>query len=180
MNERTKPEKILDAAAAIVRRDGVAKLTLEAAAKEAGVSKGGLLYHFPNKESLIDGMVTRCSNTFVEDVEGRATLDPIQTGKYSRAFLEATFKELEEGLEISSGMHASLFTNPEMLECLQEHYRTWKEKMENEGLDPVTANIIRLASDGLWYADLFGMAPLEKELREKVFSQLSAWTKKLK
>lgn len=51
--------------------------------------------------------------------------------------------------------------------------------MENEGLDPVTANIIRLASDGLWYADLFGMAPLEKEMREKVFSQLSAWTKKL-
>lgn len=86
MNERTKPEKILDAAAAIVRRDGVAKLTLEAAAKEAGVSKGGLLYHFPNKESLIDGMVTRCSNTFVEDVEGRATVILFKRGSTAEPF----------------------------------------------------------------------------------------------
>ena len=38
---------------------GVAKLTLEAVAKEAGVSKGGLLYHFSNKEALIEGMIVR-------------------------------------------------------------------------------------------------------------------------
>ena len=44
---------------------GVAKLTLEAVAKE-GVSKGGLLYHFSNKEALIEGMIVRG----VEDYEG--------------------------------------------------------------------------------------------------------------
>ena len=45
--------RILDAAEAIVRARGVPGLTLEAAAREAGVSKGGLLYHFGSKEQLV-------------------------------------------------------------------------------------------------------------------------------
>ena len=39
-------KRLLDAAAAVVRRDGAGALTLDAVAAEAGVSKGGLLYHF--------------------------------------------------------------------------------------------------------------------------------------
>ena len=54
----------------IVQCKGVAKLTLEAVAKEAGVSKGGLLYHFSNKEALIEGMIVRG----VEDYEGPFTI----------------------------------------------------------------------------------------------------------
>ena len=38
--------RLLDAATAVVRRDGARALTLDAVAAEAGVSKGGLLYHF--------------------------------------------------------------------------------------------------------------------------------------
>ena len=51
------PTRILDAAEAIVRRAGVAALTLEAAAREAGVSKGGLLYHYGSKEALLTGLL---------------------------------------------------------------------------------------------------------------------------
>ena len=63
-------QKILAAASQIVQCKGVAKLTLEAVAKEAGVSKGGLLYHFSNKEALIEGMIVRG----VEDYEGPFTI----------------------------------------------------------------------------------------------------------
>src|SRR5262245_35811257 len=41
---------ILDAAEAVVARMGVAAMTFEEVAKEAGVSKGGVLYHFRSKE----------------------------------------------------------------------------------------------------------------------------------
>ncbi|MDO8275460.1 MAG: TetR/AcrR family transcriptional regulator, partial [Serpentinimonas sp.] len=40
---------LLEATNTVILRDGIAHLTLEAVAKEAGVSKGGLLYHFPSK-----------------------------------------------------------------------------------------------------------------------------------
>ena len=40
-----------------IRRDGAAALTLDAVAAEAGVSKGGVLYHFGSKRALIDGLL---------------------------------------------------------------------------------------------------------------------------
>ena len=43
-------DTILSAAANLVLRKGASRMTLEAVAREAGVSKGGLLYHFPSKE----------------------------------------------------------------------------------------------------------------------------------
>ena len=38
---------VLEACNRILRHEGLTNLTLEAVAEEAGLSKGGLLYHFP-------------------------------------------------------------------------------------------------------------------------------------
>ena len=46
-------ERIIRAAEDLVIRDGVSKLTIEAAANEAGLSKGGVLYHFPSRDALV-------------------------------------------------------------------------------------------------------------------------------
>ncbi|MGV2480849.1 UNVERIFIED_CONTAM: TetR/AcrR family transcriptional regulator, partial [Salmonella enterica subsp. enterica serovar Weltevreden] len=62
-------KQLLDAAETVVRRDGVSKLTLDAVAKEAGVSKGGILYHFSGKELLIQGMLERLSQSFETEME---------------------------------------------------------------------------------------------------------------
>ncbi|SWD32702.1 transcriptional regulator [Klebsiella pneumoniae] len=61
-----KKKNILIAASEIVKEEGVVKLTLEAVAQRAGVSKGGLLYHFPSKEALIKGMVEDWTNNYFE------------------------------------------------------------------------------------------------------------------
>lgn len=39
--------------------EGIASLSLNAVAKEAGVSKGGLLHHFPGKIELIQAVFKR-------------------------------------------------------------------------------------------------------------------------
>src|SRR5687768_15624169 len=46
-------ERILEAAERVVGDVGAARMTLEGVAQAAGVSKGGLLYHFPTKEALL-------------------------------------------------------------------------------------------------------------------------------
>src|SRR3712207_9422759 len=53
----------LEAAERVVARDGVARLSLDAVAGNADVSKGGLLYHFPNKDALIDRKSTRLNSS---------------------------------------------------------------------------------------------------------------------
>lgn len=50
-------DDILIAARNVLVRDGIAAVTLEAVAKEAGMSKAGLYYYFASKEALIFQLV---------------------------------------------------------------------------------------------------------------------------
>ena len=54
--DRTR-EEILDAARKVLLQNGVAAMTLEAVAKEAGMSKTGLYYYFPSKDALVFELV---------------------------------------------------------------------------------------------------------------------------
>jgi AcrR family transcriptional regulator len=68
--------KVLEAAVAIVAREGAAHLTIDAVAAQAGLSKGGVLYHFPSKRALLDGMLER----LLDDSETRSAYHRQQTG----------------------------------------------------------------------------------------------------
>ena len=50
-------EEILDAARSVLLHSGVAAMTLEAVATEAGMSKTGLYYYFPSKDALVFELV---------------------------------------------------------------------------------------------------------------------------
>lgn len=54
-------ELILDAATELLAKHGYAALRVAAVAKEAGVSLGGQLHHFPAKESLVIAVLERLS-----------------------------------------------------------------------------------------------------------------------
>ena len=47
---------ILDAAVRVVEAAGVTAVTLESVAAEAGLTKGGLMYHFTTREALLAGI----------------------------------------------------------------------------------------------------------------------------
>lgn len=177
IKNQTKRKLILIAASNIVRNEGVAQLTLEAVANKAGVSKGGLLYHFPNKEALIKSMVVELTDSYVDTIQEKVKTDLRQEGKWSRAYVETTFEELDNGLEMSAGLLAAVFTNPELLKELQKQYAIWQENIEKDGLDSVHSTIARLAADGLWFAEIFGLAPIKKIHRKQVLEELVKWTK---
>ena len=54
---RNASPRILGAARAIAAREGAGKVTIEAVAKEAGLSKGGVLYNFPTKKALLSSLL---------------------------------------------------------------------------------------------------------------------------
>jgi len=59
-------ERVIDAAEQVVIEAGAGHLTFEAVASKAGVSRGGLLYHFPDKKALLRGMLDRRRNYMAE------------------------------------------------------------------------------------------------------------------
>jgi len=62
-------DDILAAARAVLRRDGIAAITLEAVAREAGMSKTGLYYYFSSKEALFFELVFAAHQKHAQSVE---------------------------------------------------------------------------------------------------------------
>ena len=61
---------ILEAAAGIVEASGAAHLTIDAVAAAASVSKGGVLYHFPSKQALLEEFESIYLRKLVERFRG--------------------------------------------------------------------------------------------------------------
>jgi AcrR family transcriptional regulator len=160
--------RLLDAAAAVVRRDGAQALTLDAVAGEAGVSKGGLLYHFKSKRDLLDGMVERWVDGWQAQIDAE-TGDGSFAAGYVRAALPTSDPHEREA---QFGLLAGLVAEPAVLETVRARYREWQARLERESADPVAATVARLAADGVWLADLLGFAPLDGALREQVLRRL--------
>ena len=55
---------------------------------------------------------------------------------------------------------------------MRERYAGWQQQLVDGSNDPVQATVARLAADGLWLADLLGLAPPEGELRAAVLNRL--------
>ncbi|MET3290040.1 UNVERIFIED_CONTAM: AcrR family transcriptional regulator [Brevibacillus sp. OAP136] len=162
-------QAILEAAYLLVQTEGIGRLTLDAVAAYASVSKGGLLYHFPSKEALIKGMIDHLFDHYHCEMEAGVPAEGDSPGQWSRSYVRATFRSEEQELKISAGLLAALVNNPVLLQPVRDYYQDWQSRMENDGIDPAIATICRLAADGLWFAEMFGLAPLEKnELRERV------------
>jgi AcrR family transcriptional regulator len=175
--EHTRRE-ILKAANRVVINHGVESLTLEATAREAGISKGGLLYHFPNKEALIIGMIRHYLERFESDLRTSAgSLSPEQPGRWTQAYLETTFADNERTPRLNAGLLAAISTNPALLSPVQESFAEWVSLLEKDGVDPVLATIVRLAADGLWLVELFGLAPPDPEMKARVLQALAGLSK---
>src|SRR5258707_15265358 len=81
-------ERILAAAMAVAKESGAGRLSLDAIAKRAGVSKGGLLYHFPKKDALMRALVEH--HLAGIDAATRAPEgDGSRPNAVARAFIEA-------------------------------------------------------------------------------------------
>lgn len=173
-----KREALLDAAECVLFERGTQALTLAAVAERAGVSKGGLLYHFPNKEALIKGLVARVIEEFDDLI---ASYDDGAPGAYSRAYVEATFHVFTNGEAASTRRRWSVITaaaaDPELIAPLRAAMVRWHREDPGDP-DPVNGMIVRLAAEGLWEVavhDPGHYSPADyAALRERLLSLLQA------
>ncbi|GCE29642.1 TetR family transcriptional regulator [Dictyobacter alpinus] len=169
---RRTTQKIVQAASELILTQGVAHLTLEAVAKKAGVSKGGLLHHYPSKEALISGLVNHLDRQFDEELQHVLAAEQPEPGSWLRAYIRTSLQMESEMLEQGVGLLATLATNPELLAPFQQSFARYQQQAQQAGIDPVMGTIIRLAVDGLWLSDLFHLTPPVGDLREQVVAKL--------
>jgi AcrR family transcriptional regulator len=170
-------DRILEAGYAIAAQSGVAAVTLDAVANRAGVSKGGLLYHFPSKEALVSGMVDGLCRTFADLADAAAGADPDPAGRSARAYLAAGAGELSQSSRWLALVEA-LVVSPGLLDAWRAGVVAGRAADEAENADPVAAAIVRLAADGLWLAGLLGLPAPDQRLHAAILAELDQMTRR--
>src|SRR5260221_10287371 len=94
-------ESVLKAATQIIIRLGIGAFTIEAVAQEAGVTKGGVLHHFPSKEALIDSLIDDVTELFNLRLTAELAAEPVgQPGRWLRAYIRTIFSVRYEDINL--------------------------------------------------------------------------------
>lgn len=160
---------MLDAAARVARRDGPGAVTVSAVVAEAGISRGGLLYHFPGKDDLLRGLVERELAGFRSVLEAVGDAEPIER---VRAYRDAC-AVLPQSDHGRVAILVALAEAPDLL-ALWTAYVRELDRLDLEQMPPgdVSALVARLALDGLWFSDIVDPDRFTAAQREQIMRAL--------
>lgn len=164
MSSQETRNKIMEAATMIVRDQGVARLTIDEAARVSGLSKGGVLYHFPSKDALVQGMIDRlCEQLDEEDLRHYAQ-EPEGPYRWLRASVRTAFNPTGPACDsVGGALLAAVTVNPELMHTARQKYETWLERSISDSPDQGLARLITMALDGYYFANMLGLKTYSPE-----------------
>ncbi|MFI7539452.1 TetR/AcrR family transcriptional regulator [Streptosporangium sp. NPDC049376] len=168
---------MIEAALRVVEERGITALTLDAVAAEAGVTKRGLIYHFPTKHALLAGI-----HEFLADRVERGLREA--TGKEPE---EATLAERTRGYVLAcTGASTRLETRliaeagnePDWMAPWQRVYDRWfpgdAAPIDENDDEAMRCLMARMAADGFWgYENALG-ASLPTGVRKRLVDEILA------
>ncbi len=173
-NSTNAYETILNAAEDVVRETGAIHLTLDAVCARAGISKGGLLYHFRTKESLIRALVKRMPEiVFDRSTQLAATLRE-SPARVLKALILTTRDILASGKfqGLSSSLLAAAY-DPNLFEPTRETRIVRVNEMSaSTGLSKSFISAIFFALEGLWIFESLKIAARDDNERSQVIAEL--------
>ena len=141
-------DKVLDAFQRMLIEHGERETTLDAVARTAGVSKGGLIYHFNSREALIEGLLGRLELLADEDLTlmDNAPEGPVEyyirTSAHADTPLDVTLIAVTRLLQRS---------HPRTREVLAAVHERWYLSLLDAIGDPAIARLVMLVGYGMYY-----------------------------
>lgn len=184
----SKRTQILDAATRVVQREGVKSVTFDSVAAEAGLTKGGLLYHFASRDDLIQAIHQHLADRWEADLiaaagkpAAEATRDE-RLAAYTRVAIQSSTRaELLLMLEGSTNTaHAAVW------EAVTEPWAPPPPPAPGPASASASASasatddpaaldrfILRLAADGLWLYESLTSDRLDPAMRQAVAERIA-------
>ncbi len=164
-------ESIIDAAEAVVLEKGARHMTLDAVAARAGVSKGGLLYHFSTKEDLLKGMLERLIKMLERRQEEKGRGLKGVPGSDVRSFILSRVERDPKMEKIGSAVLAAAAHDPRLLQPAREETRRAFSEMQSR-LGFKRAALIYFAVQGLNLSELLSVSPINTKERKEFVEEL--------
>ena len=149
--------KLIECAARIITEQGPNAVTIQAVADAAGVTKGGLLHHFKNKNQLSEAV----SRYFIDQLDTELSKlmaeDPAEYGRFTRAYIKAISQDLASAQNeqwISFAIYT--VTEPE-LKSMWNEWMKEKRRLHYDTDSDQMLQVLRYAADGIWFEVLMGV-----------------------
>lgn len=162
--------KALDAVVKIIQRDGITAVTFDAIAAETGLTRGGLLYHFPTRDVLMQEVhkhiASQWESEMLEIANGKENLPEERHKAYIQTCMN-TASRVQLLLMLES------MVAPELGRPWRELHEHWAPPVpESESLSEEGLFIVRLAAEGLWIHEAITNRPLPTELKHRILRKL--------
>ncbi|MFF9562893.1 TetR family transcriptional regulator [Leifsonia sp. NPDC014704] len=141
-------DRVLDAFEELLAEQSERAATLDAVAARAGVSKGGLLYHFASKEALAAGVLDRFAALIDEDVAAMRAAPDGPVDYFLRTSIPTDSRFERAIVAIARLAQAA---DPQARDALARAQRRWLEVLQEAVGDPLVARTIMLIGDGMYY-----------------------------
>ena len=165
-------DRIMEAATAVAHAVGPAHLSLDAVAEQAGVSKGGLLYHFPSKVSLLKAIVERHLQTIEHSAGMDREGDLAEGGTVAIALMRGFCDTPSSKPGGSRGFLAAMAETPELMEPIRAHNERVAACLRKAS-EPELALMAFLVVEGMRCLQIFDTDPLTDNERERILSLLA-------
>jgi AcrR family transcriptional regulator len=168
------PEQILNAAEFVVARDGAARLTLEAVADRAGVSKASVIYDFKSKQALIEAVIRRAvrnDNAFNDGVtQGLGNI----TSSVIRGRIAAAAEPFpDEFRAVALNLCAALAQDAQLRTAIQANQAAVIDRIMKTSANPRGALLAYLALEGLKLLESLDYHTWPKADRAKILREIN-------
>ncbi len=177
MDNTTRSERsrqaVIQAALDIIVRDGPGRLTLDAIARESGISKGGLMHQFHNKEAVLKALI-EYQVEYYENFSRNllAELGPDTQEPCLKSQIAISREVIAKPKSVFFGILGAMAQEPSLLSLPRETDAEKVESIRSEASDPDLALLRWAAARGLALTSMLGMCPLSNEDRERLFDRL--------
>lgn len=176
MDNATRSERsrkaVLEAALVIIARDGAGRLTLDAIAKQCGISKGGVMHQFPTKEAVLKTLLERQIAYFESDAHDIAKSGKEQLQPHLRAQIDRLREALATPRSVVFAVLGAAAQEPGLLGATREVNAKKIRLIKGETGDPDLAILRWVSAWGLVLTSQLGLSPLSKDDRERLFDRL--------
>jgi AcrR family transcriptional regulator len=146
-------DSVLDAFERILVDEGARAATLDATARAAGVSKGGLLYHFASKDALENALIDRLRALVEADIATIATAPEGPVAYFVRSSVMDD-DELDRAIIAASRLAQGGHTGATA--ALRDMRESWEEVLRPHTRDAAALDLVMLVSDGLYFNNALG------------------------
>ena len=171
-SERSR-KAALAAALTIIAREGPGRLTLDAIARESGLSKGGLMHQFRTKEAVLRALLEQQIAHIGEFTDEFRAGNAGSLAQPELATQIATSKEIiAQQYSVAQAMLAALASDPKLLVNAREQDARRVEEIKREAFDPELAVLRWAAARGLALLSMLRLCPIPEADLEPLFARL--------